>query len=79
VPQTHLIEAKSAPSAGPTPGQQLALEAAAAFAHDSGLIVHVVTPRTQGIVREARATADQESVSMVTDIAAATVRVRFGH
>jgi hypothetical protein len=53
------------------------LDAMASLASETQAVVHVVSPRTAGIVERARLLAIQANLDVDVDFMPATVRVRF--
>lgn len=53
------------------------LDAMAALAHETRLVVHLILPRAPGVVEHAREVARQTGVECSADIRARTVRVCF--
>jgi hypothetical protein len=53
------------------------LDALAALARETGLVVHVVSPREHGVIERARQIAEQGGLDVRTDVLRHTTRVRF--
>jgi len=53
------------------------LDAMAALARETGLVVHLVSPRDYGVLERAREIAEQGGLDVHTDVLKHTTRVRF--
>jgi hypothetical protein len=53
------------------------LDAHARLARDTGMVVHVVVPRTAGVVSHARTVAARSGLGASVDLRPYSVRVRF--
>jgi hypothetical protein len=54
------------------------VDAMAQLARRTGLVVHVIVPRTSGVVTHARRVAAQDGLRVEADLRPNTVSLRFG-
>ncbi len=63
--------------AAPSSSSLATLAAKAGLARRTAAVVHVVVPREQGVVEQARVLAENAGVDVSVDLMALTVRCRF--